>query len=253
MEIVARVTRKTPEQIAKMRQAGKIVAETLAMLTEIVCPGITTAHLDALAEEFIRSRGAIPSFKGYRGFPASICASPNEVVVHGIPGNYELSEGDILGIDCGAIFEGMHGDAAVTVGVGDISPEALRLIEVTERALEAGIEACVAGNTLGDVGHAVQSVAEAAGFSVVREYVGHGIGEQMHEPPQIPNYGIPAEGKRIKVGHVFAIEPMINLGTHRTKVLEDGWTVVTADGSLSAHFEHTVAILESGPEVLTKI
>ncbi|MER3395406.1 MAG: type I methionyl aminopeptidase [Acidimicrobiia bacterium] len=253
MEVVARVTRKSPDQLASMRKAGKIVAETLALLTEAIRPGVTTAYLDKLAEEFIRSREAIPSFKGYRGFPASICTSPNDVVVHGIPGDYRLVEGDIIGIDCGAIYEGMHGDAAVTVGVGEISLEAVRLIETTKRALEAGIEVCVPGNTLGDIGHAVESIVEAEGFSVVRDYVGHGIGEQMHEPPQIPNYGVPGEGKKIKVGHVFAIEPMVNIGTHLTKVLEDGWTVVTADGSLSAHFEHTVAVLENGPEVLTRI
>ncbi len=253
MELVARVTRKSPEQIALMRKAGRIVAETLALIVENVRPGVTTKRLDELAESYIRSQGAIPSFKGYRGFPASICTSPNQVIVHGIPGDYRLAEGDILSVDCGAIWKGMHGDSAVTVPVGAISEEASHLIETTRRALEAGIRACVAGNTLGDIGFAVQSVVEAEGLYVVRDYVGHGIGEEMHEPPQIPNYGSPGEGKRIKTGHVFAIEPMVNIGTHETRLLSDGWTVETADGSLSAHFEHTVAVLEDGPEVLTRL
>ncbi len=253
MEIVARVTRKSAEQIATMRKAGRIVAETLAMLLEHVRPGVTTARLDELAEDFIRSRGAVPSFKGYRGYPASICTSPNQVVVHGIPGDYRLAEGDILSIDCGAIWGGMHGDSAVTVAVGEVSPQARHLIDTSKRALEAGIAACRAGNTIGDIGHAVQSVVEGEGLYVVRDYVGHGIGEEMHEPPQIPNYGCPGEGKRIKTGHVFAIEPMVNVGTEKTVVREDGWTVETADGSLSAHFEHTVAVLDDGPEVLTAL
>lgn len=253
MELVARVTRKTPYQIATMQEAGRIVAETLAMLLENVRPGVTTKQLDELAEEFIRSRGAVPSFKGYKGFPASICTSPNQVVVHGIPGDYRLTEGDILSIDCGVIWDGMHGDSAVTVAVGQVSDEARHLIDATKRALDSGVRACAAGNTLGDVGYAIQSVVEAEGLSVVRDYVGHGIGEEMHEPPQIPNYGTPGEGKRIKTGHVFAIEPMVNVGTYETKLAGDGWTVETADGSLSAHFEHTVAVLENGPEVLTRL
>lgn len=253
MELVARVTRKSPEQISRMRKAGRIVAETIAKLVENVRPGVTTKRLDELAEDLIRSKGAVPSFKGYRGFPASICTSPNDVIVHGIPGEYQLEEGDVLGIDCGAIWEGMHGDSAVTVPVGGVCEEALHLIDTTRRALESAIRACEPGKTLGDVGYAVQSVVEAEGFSVVRDYVGHGIGEEMHEPPQIPNYGVPGEGKRIKAGHVFAIEPMVNAGTHQTRLLDDGWTVVTADGSLSAHFEHTVAVLDDGPEVLTRV
>jgi methionyl aminopeptidase len=253
VEIVARVTRKSPAQIATMRKAGRIVAETLAMLVENTRPGMTTKQLDELAEEFIRSKGAVPSFKGYRGYPASICTSPNQVIVHGIPGEYRLSEGDILSIDCGAIWDGMHGDSAVTIPIGVVSEQALHLIETTKKALQSGIDACIPGNTLGDIGYAVQSVVESEGFSVVREYVGHGIGEEMHEPPQIPNYGTPGEGKRIKTGHVFAIEPMVNVGTHETKLGEDGWTVETADGSLSAHFEHTVAVLDDGPEILTAL
>jgi methionyl aminopeptidase len=253
VEVVGHVTVKSEQEISLMRRAGQIVARTLDLLAQEVRPGITTAHLDRLAEEFIRSEGAIPSFKGYRGFPASICTSPNDVIVHGIPGNYVLKEGDILGIDCGAIWKGYHGDAAITVGVGEIDEEARRLLDVTKEALERAISVCVEGSRIGDIGHAVQSTVEAAGFSVVRDYVGHGIGREMHEPPQIPNYGDPGVGKRIKAGHVFAIEPMVNIGTHETIVDPDGWTVRTRDGSLSAHFEHTVAVTPSGPEVLTAL
>lgn len=253
MEVVNRVTVKTPEELAAMRQAGKLVAETLQMLAEHVRPGVTTAYLDSLAEEFIRSRGAIPSFKGYRGFPASICTSPNDVVVHGIPGDYVLEEGDILGIDCGAIWEGYHGDAAITVAVGEVSDLAGRLLEVTRSALYEAIERCIPGNRIGDISNAVQRVVEGGGFSVVRDYVGHGIGKEMHEPPQIPNYGPPGVGKKIKVGHVFAIEPMVNAGGFETRVDPDGWTVRTRDGSLSAHFEHTVAVTDKGPEILTQL
>lgn len=242
---------RTIEEIKLMRRAGLVVAETLARVGDAVRPGISTKRLDQIADECIRKAGGIPSFKGYRGYPASICTSPNDVVVHGIPGDYRLREGDIIGIDCGAILDGWHGDAAVTLPVGEVTEEAARLIAVTRSALAAGIHQAVHGRRLGDIGHAIQKVAESAGFSVVREYVGHGIGREMHEAPQIPNYGPPGAGKRIKAGNVFALEPMINAGNFETRVLDDAWTVVTRDGSLSAHFEHTVAITEDGPEILT--
>jgi methionyl aminopeptidase len=221
--------------------------------TEAAKPGATTAEIDRVAREVLERRGARSNFLGYHGFPAVICTSPNEVIVHGIPGGYVLEEGDIIGLDCGAIIEGWHADAAVTVPVGEVSPEARKLMTATRDSLWAGIERIRDGNRLFDIGEAVQGVAEGAGFSVVREYVGHGIGTAMHEPPQIPNYK-PSEGGRgikIKVGHVFAVEPMVNAGGPETFLMEDGWTVVTADGSLSAHFEHTIAVTDDGPEVLT--
>jgi methionyl aminopeptidase len=243
--------RRTPEEIAKMRRAGKVVAEMHEATRAAARPGVSTAELDAVAREVLDRRGARSNFLNYRGFPATICTSPNDMIVHGIPGAYVLDEGDILSIDCGAIVEGYHGDAAFTMAVGQVSPEAARLIEVTERSLWAGIEQLRPGRRLHEVGRAVQDVAEAAGFSVVREYVGHAIGTAMHEEPQVPNYWPGNGGPVLKPGMVFAVEPMVNAGSAATRLLEDGWSVVTADGRLSAHFEHTIAVTENGPEVLT--
>ena len=245
------ITRKSPEQIEAMRRAGRLVGHTLSTLVETVRPGVTLLELDTLAERVIRDGGGIPSFLGYHGFPATLCLSPNSWVVHGIPNGYVLQEGDLLSIDCGAIVEGWHGDAAVTVPVGQVDEAARRLIETTERAMWAGIAQVRAGNRLSDIGHAVEGVAAAPGYGVVREYVGHGIGTAMHEEPQVPNYGRPGRGLRLQVGLALAIEPMVNEGGPETRVLDDGWTVVTRDGSRSAHFEHTVAITPTGPEVLT--
>ena len=243
---------KSPEEIDRMRRAGAIVARTIERLLAAVRPGITTLVLDVLAEQTIRGEGGIPSFKGYRGFPASICTSLNDEVVHGIPGRRILEEGDIVSLDVGAIWEGYHGDSAVSVFVGEApSDRAEKLLLVTEESLEAGISELQPGKRLSDVGHAVQQVVEGAGFSVVREYVGHGIGRALHEDPPIPNYGDPGRGPLVKPGLVVAVEPMVNMGTWRTRVLPDEWTVVTEDGSLSAHFEHTIAVTEDGPEVLT--
>ncbi len=236
-----------------MRQAGRIVAETLAILQERVRPGITTADLDALAYKVITKHNAIPSFKGYRGFPASLCVSVNEEVVHGIPGKRVLREGDIVSLDLGAIYHGYHGDAAITIGVGKISEEAARLIEVTAGALQAAIAQARAGNRLGDISWAIQSYAESRGFSVVRQYVGHGIGREMHEDPQVPNFGQPGRGVKLRPGMTLALEPMVNMGDWRTRVLSNNWTVVTEDGKLSAHFEHTIAITAGEPEILTKL
>jgi len=236
-----------------MRQAGRIVAQILGILVEAIKPGITTKKLDEIAEEEVKKYGAIPSFKGYRGFPASICTSVNEEVVHGIPGERVLKEGDIISLDFGAIYKGFHGDAAVTVGVGKISSEAERLIKTTQEALEAGIAAAREGAHLSDISAAIQFCAESNGFSPVREYVGHGIGREMHEAPQIPNFGPPGRGPVLKRGMTLALEPMLNAGDWHTKVLSDRWTVVTADGSLSAHFEHTIAITEGEAEILTKL
>jgi methionyl aminopeptidase len=243
---------KSPAEVEKMRRAGRIVAKTIDRVTRAVRPGLTTRDLDAVAEETIRGEGGTPSFKGYRGFPASICASVNEEVVHGIPGDRTLESGDLLSLDFGAIWEGYHGDSALTVFVGEPpSDEAEKLVRVTEESLEAGISQAKAGGHLSDISHAVQQVVEGAGFSIVREYVGHGIGRNLHEDPQIPNYGPPGRGPVLKPGLVIAIEPMVNMGEWPTRVLSDGWTVTTADGSLSAHFEHTLAVTENGPEVLT--
>lgn len=243
--------RKKPEEIAKMRRAGLVVAEMHEKTREAVKPGVTTLDLDMVAREVIESRGARSNFLGYHGFPAVICTSPNDMIVHGIPGDYRLEEGDIISIDCGAIIEGWHADAAYTMGVGEVSKEAQRLIEVTERSLFSGIDQMVDGNRIGDIGAAVQKVAEGAGFSVVREYVGHAIGTAMHEEPQVPNYGLPGTGPKLRNGMVFAVEPMVNAGGPETKVLRDGWSVMTTDGKLSAHFEHSIAITEDGPQVLT--
>ena len=243
--------RRSAEEVAKMRRAGKVVAEMHEKTREAIRPGVTTLELDRVARDVLDRREARSNFLNYHGFPAVICTSPNDVIVHGIPGSYRLKDGDILSIDCGAIIEGYHGDAAVTIPVGEVSDEAAALLKTTEASLRAAIDQIREGNRLSDIGHAVQEVAEAAGYSVVREYVGHGIGSAMHEEPQIPNYGPPGKGIRLKVGHVFAVEPMINVGAPGTLLLDDGWTVVTADGSLSAHFEHTIALTDEGPEVLT--
>jgi methionyl aminopeptidase len=243
--------RRSHDELARMRKAGRVVAEMHERCREAARPGVTTAALDRVAREVLERRRARSNFLGYHGFPAVICTSPNNVIVHGIPGAYVLQEGDILSIDCGAIVEGYHGDAAFTMAVGDVSAEARRLIEVTERSLAEAIERMWEGNRLSDIGHAVQQVAEGAGYSVVREYVGHAIGTAMHEEPQVPNYGPPGKGPLLRAGMVFAVEPMVNVGGPETRTLEDGWTVVTRDGSLSAHVEHTIAVTEDGPEVLT--
>jgi methionyl aminopeptidase len=243
--------RRSHEEIAKMREAGRVVAEMHAATRRAAKPGTTTAVLDRVARDVLDRRGARSNFLHYRGYPAVICTSPNDVIVHGIPDGYVLKEGDILSIDCGAIVEGYHGDAAFTMPIGEVSAEAARLIEATERSLWAGIEQLRNGTRLHEVGRAVQQVAEAAGFSVVREYVGHAIGTAMHEEPQVPNYWPGNGGPTLKPGMVFAVEPMVNVGGAGTRLLEDGWSVVTADGSLSAHFEHTIAVTDDGPEVLT--
>lgn len=245
------IYKKSLDEIEVMRKGGEIVARTHQRLEEALRPGITTAELDDIAERLIRSHNATPSFKGYRGFPASICVSPNHVIVHGIPGPQTLDEGDIVSIDIGAFYEGYHADSAWTYAVGEIDASAAELLKVTEQSLEAAIAQCHPGKRLGDVGYAVQEVAEAAGFSVVREYVGHGVGRSLHEAPQIPNYGPPGRRETLSPGMTLAIEPMVNAGGPETKALADGWTVVTLDGSLSAHFEHTVAITPEGHEVLT--
>lgn len=236
-----------------MREAGRIVAETHRIMAEAVKPGVTTQELDQLAEAYIRSQGAEPSFKGYNGFPASICASVNDELVHGFPGPRKLNEGDIISIDIGAQYEGYHGDSAWTYPVGNVSDEVKRLLEVTEESLYAGINLVRPDVRLFTISHAVQQVAEAAGFSIVREFVGHGIGKDLHEEPQIPNYGIPDRGPRLKPGMVLCIEPMVNIGERYVRTLEDNWTVVTEDGSWCAHFEHTVAVTEDGFEILTKL
>jgi methionyl aminopeptidase len=243
--------RRNAQELQKMRRAGKVVAEMHEVTRAAARPGVTTRELDALAREVLERRGAASNFLGYHGFPAVICTSPNDMIVHGIPGGYRLKEGDVLSIDCGAIVEGYHGDAAFTMAIGEVVPVARRLIEVTERSLWAGIDQLRKGNRLHEVGRAVEQVAEAAGFSVVREYVGHAIGTAMHEQPQVPNYWPGSPGPTLKTGMVFAVEPMVNAGGPETKLLDDGWSVVTLDGSLSAHFEHTIAVTDDGPEVLT--
>ncbi|HEY8806551.1 MAG TPA: type I methionyl aminopeptidase [Candidatus Limnocylindria bacterium] len=247
------VTLKSADQIAKMREAGKIVAAMLAATRDAVRPGVTTAELDRIAADVLARAGAVSSFLGYYGYPATICTSVNEQIVHGIPGKRKLKEGDIIGIDAGAIVDGWHADAAITVPVGKISAEAQKLITVTREALARGIAMAKVGNRLGDIGAAVQQYAESQGFSVVRNYVGHGIGRAMHEEPQVPNYGTADLGRAIKEGLCIAIEPMVNIGGFATRVLEDNWTVVTEDGSLSAHFEHTLACLPDETVVLTRV
>lgn len=244
---------KSKRELEKMRASGQLVGQVLNHLRTLVAPGVTTMEIDRAAEKMIRDAGALPTFKGYNGFPYSICASVNEQIVHGFPSNYHLKEGDIFSIDVGVTLEGYVGDTATTVPVGQVSEDRLKLIRVTEECLERAIEQCRPGKHLGDIGWAVQEHAEANGYSIVRDYVGHGIGRRMHEDPQIPNYGRPGLGQKIKAGYVFAVEPMVNLGSLHTKVLADGWTVVTVDGQPSAHAEHTIAITEDGPEVLTLV
>ena len=244
---------KSPKEIALMREAGKILAEILAVLRERIAPGMTTAELDGIAAAEMAARKVTPSFLGYRGYPAHICVSVNEEIVHGIPGPRVLEEGDIVGVDAGLIHQGFQADSAMTIGIGQISAEAARLVETTRVSLEAGIRAARGGARLSDIGAAVQAAAEAAGYSVVREYVGHGIGQAMHEDPQIPNYGPPGRGPVLRPGMALAIEPMVNIGDYKTRVGPDRWTVYTLDGSLSAHFEHTIAITEGEAEVLTRL
>jgi methionyl aminopeptidase len=246
------IYKKSLDEIKVMRRAGRVVADTLDALRDALRPGISTSDLDAVAEKIIRDAGATPSFKGYRGFPASICASPNHVIVHGIPSSMKLEEGDIISLDVGAFLDGYHADSAWTFPVGDVDPKAAELLKVTEASLDAALEQCKPGNRLGDVGFAVQNVAEPAGFSIVREYAGHGVGRALHEEPSIPNYGPAGRREVLAEGMTLAIEPMVNAGGPGTKTLADGWAVVTSDGSLSAHFEHTVAITDGGHEILTR-
>jgi methionyl aminopeptidase len=245
------IYKKSPEEVAAMKRAGVVLIDTLNRLEDAIRPGITTGQLDAIAENAITAAGATPSFKGYRGFPASICTSTNDEIVHGIPGPRRMEEGDILSLDVGVFLDGWHADSAWTFPVGDIDPRAAELLKVTEASLDGAIARCRPGLRLGDVGHAVEEVAVGAGFSVVREYAGHGIGKRLHEELWIPNYGPPGRREMLSAGMTLAIEPMVNLGGPETKMLADGWTVVTADGSPSAHFEHTVAITPDGCEVLT--
>lgn len=246
------ITLKNPQEIEKMRKAGRVVASTLEALKAAAQVGMTTGDLDELARQKIAEVGAIPSFKGYHGFPGHICASVNEEVVHGIPGNRVLKEGDILSVDLGAIVEGYHGDSAITFPIGSISSEIQLLLQVTEESLYKGIQAAIVGNRLGDVSNAIQTYVDSYRFGIVREFVGHGIGSQMHEDPKIPNYGPPHQGPLLKAGMTLAIEPMVNLGTPDVRILDDQWTVVTRDGKPSAHFEHTILITENGPEILTR-
>ena len=244
---------KSPAELDKMRAAGRIVAETLALLEGLVRPGVTTAELDRVAERECQRQGAKPAFKGYGGFPYSICSSPNDRVVHGFPDQNPLREGDILSVDFGVLYKGFYGDSAVTFVVGALDDETRRLVDATRESLDRAIEKTVPNGRLSDISHAVQSWVEPKGFSVVREFVGHGIGTKLHEAPQIPNYGEAGQGPRLKTGMTLAIEPMINAGVPGVKILEDGWTAVTQDGKRSAHFEHTVAITDNGPEILTRV
>jgi methionyl aminopeptidase len=250
--VAERVGRRTPAELAVMRRAGRVVAEMHDVIRAALRPGVTTAALDRLARDVLDRRGASSNFLGYHGFPAVICASPNDVIVHGIPDDTVLDDGDLIGIDCGAVIDGWHADAAFTAAVGALDAEGRRLIEVADASLVAAIAEMVPGNRLGDVGAAVSEVVEAAGFSIVREYVGHGIGRAMHEAPDVPNYGRRGRGLRLEVGNVLAVEPMLNAGGAETVTLADGWGVVTADGSRSVHVEHTIAVTEHGPEVLTR-
>lgn len=243
---------KTPRELEIMKEAGRIVALTHQELQNHISPGISTMELDAVAENFIRSMGAAPSFKGYNGFPGSICASVNEELVHGIPGSRTLKEGDIISIDIGAYYKGYHGDSAWTYAVGRIAPETEKLLDVTEESLYIGLNEAKPGERLSTISHAIQTYVESNGFSIVREYVGHGVGQNLHEAPQIPHYGPPGKGPLLKPGMVLAIEPMVNAGRRYVKTLEDNWTVVTQDGKMCAHFEHTIAITETGFDILTK-
>ena len=245
------ITIKSASQIDKMKKAGEIVALTHELMKKNICDGVTTKELDRIAEEFIRSKGAIPSFKNYNGYPASICASINDVVIHGIPGNTRLKTGDIVGIDIGAYIDGYHGDSANTYGVGDISKEAADLIEAAKCGFEEGIKKAVPGNRVGDISAAIQQYVESCGYSVVREFVGHGVGEKMHEEPEVPNYGQAGRGPRLCAGMTIAVEPMINAGKRDIVMLDDEWTIVTKDGSLSAHYEHSIAITKDEPILLT--
>ena len=242
---------KSVAQIDKMKRAGEIVALTHELMRKNICDGVTTKELDRIAEEFIRSKGAIPSFKNYNGYPASICASVNDVVIHGIPGSYTLKNGDIVGIDIGAYIDGYHGDSANTYGVGEISKEASDLIAAAKGGFEAGLKMAVDGNRIGDISAAIQKYVEERGYSVVREFVGHGVGAQMHEEPEVPNYGKSGRGPRLAPGRTLAVEPMINAGGREIYMLDDDWTIVTADGSLSAHYEHSIAITKNEPVLLT--
>ena len=243
---------KSPEEVQKMGESNAMVAEVLSGLRERVSPGVTTSELNEYAEAAAHERGARPAFKGYGGFPFALCTSVNSEVVHGFPSDRSLEDGDIVSLDYGIYYNGYYGDSAITVAVGDISPSAARLMDVTEKALYKGIEKAREGNRLGDISFAVQSHAEKAGFSVVRDYVGHGIGRDLHEDPPVPNFGVKGRGVKLRAGMVIAIEPMINEGSYMVRVKSDGWTVVTDDGSLSAHFEHTVAVTEDGPLILSK-
>ncbi len=245
------IVRKSQDEVRKMRAAGRVVAGVLDMLEKHIRAGVSTRELNDLADEYIRKHNGVPSFLGYHGFPASICTSVNDVVVHGIPGEERLREGDIVGVDVGVILDGYQGDAARTYAVGEVSDTAQRLMEVTKRSLDAGIAACRTGNRLGDVSNSIQRVVEEGGFSVVVQFVGHGIGKEMHEDPQIPNYGPPGRGPLLREGMTFALEPMVNEGTYEVEVDDDGWTVRTADGRLSAHYEHSVAVAADGPLILT--
>lgn len=246
------ITLRSKAEVAKIKGACSIVVKTLEFLEAKIKPGITTSELDKLAGDFILQQGGLSAFKGYRGFPGNICTSINEVIVHGIPGKQVLRDGDIISVDVGVKSNGYYGDAAITFPVGDVSEEAKKLLKVAQAALYEGIDKARPNNRLSDISHAIQKCAEASGFSVVREFVGHGIGSKMHEDPQIPNFGEPGMGPALKAGMVFAIEPMVNAGTFKAEILEDGWTAVTKDRKLSAHFEHTIYISEEGPEILTE-
>jgi len=252
-ELFSMVILKQRSEIDKIRASNAIVAEVLVALKEKVKEGITTRQLDRLSEELVLKKGAKPAFKGYRGYPFSLCASVNDEIIHGLPSERVLVDGDIIGLDFGACYKGYYGDAALTVPVGTISPEAVRLLQATEESLVLAIREARVGNRLGDISAAVQGHVETAGFSVVRDFVGHGIGRNLHEEPQIPNYGVQGRGIKLKAGMVLAIEPMVNVGSYKIKMRPDGWTAVTADGKLSAHFEHTIAITENGPEILSRL
>jgi methionyl aminopeptidase len=245
------IIKKSPAEMDQMAAAGEVLVKTMDLLAGKVRPGVTTGELDAAAEKFIRSQGATPAFKGYRGFPGSICASPNEMVVHGIPGRFKLKRGDILSVDIGVVKDGWVADAARTFAVGDVSPVAAKLLEVTEGSLFAAVEQCRVGNRLGDVSHAVQEHVEAAGFSIVRSLVGHGVGRDMHEEPQVPNYGPAGKGTPLEAGMVLAVEPMVTVGRHTVRMGDDGWAIYSQDNSLAAHFEFTIAITPDGPRILT--